>query len=66
MYSCGKRNPLYPLRAASFVSIVLYLIRVLSNCRSANNVFNEETVYKAEVDFFFFFFFTFSKNKNNN
>ena len=23
-YSCGKRNPLYPIRAASFVSIVLY------------------------------------------
>jgi hypothetical protein len=26
-YSCGKRNPLYPIRAASFVSIVLYLIQ---------------------------------------
>jgi hypothetical protein len=25
-YSCGKRNPLYPIWAASFVSIVLYLI----------------------------------------
>jgi hypothetical protein len=25
-YSCGKRNPLYPIRAASFVSTVLYLI----------------------------------------
>ena len=23
-YSCGKRNPLYPIRADSFVSIVLY------------------------------------------
>ena len=27
-YSCGKRNPLYPMRAVSFVSIVLYLIFV--------------------------------------
>jgi hypothetical protein len=25
-YSCGKRNRLYPIQAASFVSIVLYLI----------------------------------------
>ena len=25
-YSCGKRNPLYPIRAASFVSIALYVI----------------------------------------
>ena len=25
-YSCGKRNPLYPIRSASFVSIVLYPI----------------------------------------
>jgi hypothetical protein len=24
-YECGKRNPLYPIRASSFVSIVLYL-----------------------------------------
>ena len=24
-YECGKRNPLYPIRAASFVSIVLSL-----------------------------------------
>jgi hypothetical protein len=29
-YSCGKRNPLYPIRAASFASIVLYLIHKLS------------------------------------
>jgi hypothetical protein len=27
-YSCGKRNPLYPIRAASFVSIVLYPIYI--------------------------------------
>ena len=27
-YSCGKRNPLYPIRATSFVSIVLYLIHI--------------------------------------
>jgi hypothetical protein len=25
-YSCGKRNPLYPILSASFVSIVLYPI----------------------------------------
>jgi hypothetical protein len=25
-YSCGKRSPLYPIRSASFVSIVLYPI----------------------------------------
>ena len=25
-YSCGKRNPLYPIRSTSFVSIVLYPI----------------------------------------
>jgi hypothetical protein len=25
-YSCGKRNPLYPIRAASFVTIALYVI----------------------------------------
>ena len=25
-YPCGKGNPLYPIPAASFVSIVLYLI----------------------------------------
>jgi hypothetical protein len=25
-YSCGKRNPLFPIRAASFVSIALYVI----------------------------------------
>jgi hypothetical protein len=24
-YSCGKRNPLYPIRATSFVSIIMYL-----------------------------------------
>ena len=24
-YSCGKRNPLYPIRANSFVSIIIYL-----------------------------------------
>ena len=24
-YSCGKRNPLYPIRANSFVSIIMYL-----------------------------------------
>ena len=24
-YECGKRNPLYPTRATSFVSIVMYL-----------------------------------------
>jgi hypothetical protein len=24
-YSCGKRNPLYPIQANSFVSIVMYL-----------------------------------------
>ena len=28
-YSCGKKTPLYPIRAASFVSIVLYLIHVI-------------------------------------
>ena len=27
-YECGKRNPLYPIRAASFVSIILYPILV--------------------------------------
>ena len=29
-YSCGKRNPLFPIWAASFVSILLYLIHVLN------------------------------------
>jgi hypothetical protein len=29
-YSCGKRSPLYPIRAASLVSIVLYFIHVQS------------------------------------
>jgi hypothetical protein len=24
-YECGKRNPLYPIRATSFVSIIMYL-----------------------------------------
>jgi hypothetical protein len=24
-YSCGKGNPLYPIRAHSFVSIIMYL-----------------------------------------
>jgi hypothetical protein len=24
-YECGKRNPLYPIRANSFVSIIMYL-----------------------------------------
>ena len=24
-YSCGKRNPLYPIRATSYVSIIMYL-----------------------------------------
>jgi hypothetical protein len=33
-HSGEKRNPLYPIRAASFVSIVLYLI--LSNMASYN------------------------------
>jgi hypothetical protein len=28
-YSCGERNPLYPIRSASFVSIVLYPMHVL-------------------------------------
>ena len=28
-YSCGKRNPLYPIRAASFVSIIMYPILVV-------------------------------------
>jgi len=27
-YSCRKRNPLYPIRAASFVSTVLYFIHL--------------------------------------
>jgi hypothetical protein len=27
-YECGKINALYPIRAASFVSIILYLIHV--------------------------------------
>jgi hypothetical protein len=27
-YSCGKGNPLYPIWAASFVSIILYLIHI--------------------------------------
>ena len=31
IHSCGKRNRLYPIRAASFVSTVLYLIHVW-NC----------------------------------
>ena len=30
-YSCGKRNPLYPIRAASFVSIVLYIILIIKS-----------------------------------
>jgi hypothetical protein len=25
VYECGKRNPLYPIRANSFVSIIMYL-----------------------------------------
>ena len=29
-YSCGKRNPLYPIQAAFFVSIVLYPIHVMT------------------------------------
>ena len=24
-YECGKRNPLYPIRTTSFVSIIMYL-----------------------------------------
>jgi hypothetical protein len=29
-YSFGKINPLFPIRAASFVSMILYLIHVLT------------------------------------
>ena len=41
-YSCGKGNPLYPIRAASFVSIVLY-IRVITKLP------NSEQSYKGKV-----------------
>ena len=39
-YSCGERNPLYPIRAASFVSIALYLILIYTCLlgTSKNNV----------------------------
>jgi hypothetical protein len=40
-YSCGKRNPLYPIRAASFVSIVLYLI--LNDTNTPNIQFVDRT-----------------------
>ena len=33
-YECGKRNPLCPIRAASFVSIVLYPIHTNNNLHS--------------------------------
>ena len=35
-YLCGKRNLLYPIRAASFVSIVLYLIYKGAYCLGLN------------------------------
>jgi hypothetical protein len=28
-YECGKRNPLYPIRATSFVSIIIYLTHTI-------------------------------------
>jgi hypothetical protein len=34
--SCGKRNPLYPIRAASFVSIVLYPIHKREDVSSSS------------------------------
>ena len=46
-YSCGKRNPLYPIRAASFVSIVLYLILIsweYLNLSMANEYVSEVTI----------------------
>jgi hypothetical protein len=40
-YSCGKRNLLYPIRAASFVSIVLYLILVIQLFNSSYLLINK-------------------------
>ena len=34
-YSCGKRNLLYPIRATSFVSIIMYLILVFKQWMSS-------------------------------
>jgi hypothetical protein len=28
-YECGKGNPLYPIRATSFVSIIIYLTHTI-------------------------------------
>jgi hypothetical protein len=30
-YECGKRNPLYPIRANSFVSIIMYRSNLCNN-----------------------------------
>jgi len=35
-YSCGRRNPLYPILAVSFASIVLYLMHILLEKRMIN------------------------------
>jgi hypothetical protein len=37
-YSCGKRNPLYPIRSASFVSIILYPIHIVVILCSVSSV----------------------------
>jgi hypothetical protein len=48
-YSCGKRNPLYPIRATSFVSIIMYLtctIIVLLKKNPNGMTFNPTTTLK--------------------
>jgi hypothetical protein len=37
-YECGKRNPLYPIRSASFVSIVVYLMHIFIHILFFNSI----------------------------
>ena len=45
-YSCGKRNPLYPIRTASFVSIVLYPMHMPGvNCMFKSSFIGDTTLF---------------------
>ena len=43
-YSCGKRNPLYPIRSTSFVSIVLYPMHISSLFIHCLKLINDKNV----------------------
>ena len=47
-YECGKRNPLYPIRATSFVSIIMYLTctKIVLLKKTNGMAFNPTTTLK--------------------